>query len=213
MTRIKEIYIEITLHLFIYSVIWALLFKSFSPFFKKSVVLRIYFSSLHLVHCCSDRYTTATHFTIISRSKSHGRQITVTNPLRLLHVLNMPLFAILEQSTSRTLWKCLSLSLSLSPFREGSSPGMTEHFAGAGPHSSINFEGILSCDHGNFEEPNKVLETYRLLLINVLLLLLLSSSSSPLCGVFILIFLRQTVSLGNTVLQLFCCYYSRCLYR
>ena len=35
-----------------------------------------------------------------------------------------------------------------------------------------------------------------------------SSSSSPLCRVFILIFLRQTMSLGNTVLQLFCCYYS-----
>ena len=51
------------------------------------------------------------------------------------------------------------------------------------------------------------------------LLLLLSSSSSssslssPLCRVFILIFLRQTMPLGNTVLQLFCCYYSWCLYR
>ena len=40
-----------------------------------------------------------------------------------------------------------------------------------------------------------------------------SSSSSPLCRVFILIFLRQTMSLGNTVLQLFCCFYSWCLYR
>ena len=54
--------------------------------------------------------------------------------------------------------------------------------------------------------------------IYLLLLLLLSSSSSssssyPLCRVFILIFLRQTMSLGNTVLQLFCCYYSWCLYR
>ena len=50
---------------------------------------------------------------------------------------------------------------------------------------------------------------------SVLLLLLLSSSSSssPLCRVFILIFLGQTMSLGNTVLQLFCCYYSWCLYR
>ena len=46
-------------------------------------------------------------------------------------------------------------------------------------------------------------ETYLLLL-----LLLLLSSSSPLCRVFILIFLRQTMSLGNTVLQLICCYYS-----
>ena len=46
-----------------------------------------------------------------------------------------------------------------------------------------------------------------------LLLLLISSPppSSPLCRVFILIFLRQTMSLGNTVLQLFCCYYSWCL--
>ena len=34
---------------------------------------------------------------------------------------------------------------------------------------------------------------------------LLLSSSSPLCRVIILIFLRQTVSLGNTVLQLFSC--------
>jgi len=50
-------------------------------------------------------------------------------------------------------------------------------------------------------------------LLLLLLLLLSSSSSSPLCRVFILIFLRQTVSLGNTVLQLFCCYYSWCLYR
>jgi len=46
-----------------------------------------------------------------------------------------------------------------------------------------------------------------------LLLLLLSLSSSPLCTVFILIFLRQTMSLRNTVLQLFCCYYSWCLCR
>ena len=56
------------------------------------------------------------------------------------------------------------------------------------------------------------------LLLLLLLLLLLSSSlssssSSPLCRVFILIFLRETMSLGNTVLQLFCCYYSWCLHR
>ena len=44
------------------------------------------------------------------------------------------------------------------------------------------------------------------------LLLLSSSSSSSLCRVFILIFLRQSMSLGNTVLQLFCCYCSWCLY-
>jgi len=51
----------------------------------------------------------------------------------------------------------------------------------------------------------------------LLLLLLLSSSSSssssPLCRVFILTFLRKTMSLGSRVLQLFCCYYSWCLYR
>ena len=45
-----------------------------------------------------------------------------------------------------------------------------------------------------------------------MLLLLLSSSSSPLCRVLILIFLRQTMSLGNTVLQLFCCFCLWCLY-
>jgi len=37
---------------------------------------------------------------------------------------------------------------------------------------------------------------------SLLLLLLSLSSSSPLCWVFILIFLRQIMSLGNTVLQL-----------
>ena len=41
----------------------------------------------------------------------------------------------------------------------------------------------------------------------------LLSSSSPLCRIFVLTFLRQTMSLGNTVLQLFCCYSSWCLYR
>jgi hypothetical protein len=40
-------------------------------------------------------------------------------------------------------------------------------------------------------------------LIKLLLLLLLLSSVSPLCMVSTLIFLRQTMSLGNTVLQLF----------
>ena len=56
------------------------------------------------------------------------------------------------------------------------------------------------------------------ILLLLLLLLLLSSSSSsssscPLCRVSILTFLTQTMSLENTVLQLFCCYYSWCLYR
>jgi hypothetical protein len=37
--------------------------------------------------------------------------------------------------------------------------------------------------------------------------------ASPLCKVSTLIFLRQTMSLGNTVLQLFWCYYSWCVYR
>ena len=46
-----------------------------------------------------------------------------------------------------------------------------------------------------------------LLLLLLLLLSSSSSSSSPLCRVFILIFLRQTMSLGNIELQLFCCYY------
>ena len=55
--------------------------------------------------------------------------------------------------------------------------------------------------------------TVRNYILLLLLLLSSSSSSSPLCRVFILIFLRQTMSLGNTVLQLFCCFYSWCLYR
>jgi len=46
----------------------------------------------------------------------------------------------------------------------------------------------------------------------VLLLLLLLSPVSPLCRVSTLIYLRQTMSLGNTVLQLFWCNYSWCVY-
>jgi hypothetical protein len=44
-------------------------------------------------------------------------------------------------------------------------------------------------------------------------LLLLLFSVSPLCRVSTLIFLRQTMSLRNTVLQLFWCNYSWCVYR
>jgi hypothetical protein len=43
-------------------------------------------------------------------------------------------------------------------------------------------------------------------------LLLLLSSILPLCTGSTLIFLRQTMSLGNTVLQLFWCNYSWCVY-
>ena len=53
----------------------------------------------------------------------------------------------------------------------------------------------------------------QLLLLLLLLLSSSSSSSSPLCRVFIHIFMRQTMSLGNTVFQLFCHYYLWCLYR
>jgi len=66
----------------------------------------------------------------------------------------------------------------------------------------------------------------RIMTYSLLLLLLLSSSSSssslsspssallsPSCRVFIHIFPRQTMSLGNTVFQLFCHYYLWCLYR
>ena len=50
---------------------------------------------------------------------------------------------------------------------------MANIFKGAGPQLSINFEEVLPHYHGNFEEQNKVLEPYRLLLIKTLLLLLL----------------------------------------
>jgi hypothetical protein len=53
--------------------------------------------------------------------------------------------------------------------------------------------------------------------VPILVILLLSSSSSspppPLCRVFIFIFLTQTMSLGNTVLQPFCCSYSWFIHR
>jgi hypothetical protein len=43
-----------------------------------------------------------------------------------------------------------------------------------------------------------------------IIIIIIMSSTSQLCRVFTLIFLRQTMSLGNTVLQLFWCYYSWC---
>ena len=55
-------------------------------------------------------------------------------------------------------------------------------------------------------------ELNSLIPVTLSLLLLLLPSSSPLYGVYTLIFLRQTMSLGNRVLQLFCCYYSWCLH-
>jgi len=78
---------------------------------------------------------------------------------------------------------------------------------------------IWTWDHSNTRSWSTSNVSYdaSLLFLFILLLLLLSlsssSSSSPLCRVFIFIFLIQTMSLGNTVLQLFCCYYSWCLYR
>ena len=51
-----------------------------------------------------------------------------------------------------------------------------------------------------------ITNTYRKLLSSL-------SSVSPLCRVSTLIFLRQTISLGNIALQLFWCYYSWSSYR
>jgi len=42
-----------------------------------------------------------------------------------------------------------------------------------------------------------------LLLLIIIIIIIISSSVSPLCRVSTLIFLRQTMSLGNIVLQLF----------
>ena len=60
-----------------------------------------------------------------------------------------------------------------------------------------------------FSEQLKLI-TLRQRMVYVYYYYLSSSSSSPLCRVFILIFMRQNISLGNTALQLFCCYYSWC---
>ena len=51
-----------------------------------------------------------------------------------------------------------------------------------------------------------------LVVVVVVVVVVVSSSLSPLYRVFIHIFLRQTISLENTVFQLFCHYYLWCLY-
>jgi hypothetical protein len=50
-------------------------------------------------------------------------------------------------------------------------------------------------------------KNFEMLLIELPKHTIISSSSSSLCTVFTLIFLKQTMSLGNTVLQLFYFYY------
>ena len=77
---------------------------------------------------------------------------------------------------------------------------------------------LFNNPHLSSEYSKRLLRFVICVVVDLLLLLLLSSSSlpsssSPLCRVFILIFVRKTMSLGNTLLQLFCCYYSWCLYR
>ena len=74
------------------------------------------------------------------------------------------------------------------------------------------FRSICTCRFHNVITLSSGLVSAYFGTLSLLLLLLLLLSSSPLCRVFILIFLRQTMSLGNTVLQLFCCYYSWCVY-
>jgi hypothetical protein len=54
--------------------------------------------------------------------------------------------------------------------------------------------------------------TIIIIIVVVVVVVVVVVNESPLCRVFTLIFLRQTVSLGNTVLQPFCCSYSRCIY-
>ena len=60
-----------------------------------------------------------------------------------------------------------------------------------------------------FEE-TKEQKSYSIIIIIIIIIIIFIIISFM--RVFILIFLRQTMSLGNTVLQLFCCYYSWCLY-
>jgi hypothetical protein len=55
--------------------------------------------------------------------------------------------------------------------------------------------------------------TFIVIIINIIVIIIIIIIIISLCKVFILIFLTQTMSLGNTALQLFCCYYSWCLYR
>ena len=83
---------------------------------------------------------------------------------------------------------------------------------------SCNIHGVLNTQR-KFTLPVCLDAAFPILnYLLVLLLLLLSSSSSSsssLCRVFKHIYLRQTMSLGNTVFQLFCYYYYYlwCLYR
>jgi hypothetical protein len=64
---------------------------------------------------------------------------------------------------------------------------------------SIRYKNI----GGAFDAPTEVM---------FIIVLLLLSSLSPLCRVFIHIFPRQTMSLSNTMLQLFCRYCLWCPY-
>ena len=77
----------------------------------------------------------------------------------------------------------------------------------------IVIDDIPLCFHTHNKTIRLFPQEHNSILLLLLLLLLLLSSVSPLCRVSTLIFLRQTMSLGNIVLQLFLCNYSWCVYR
>ena len=59
---------------------------------------------------------------------------------------------------------------------------------------------------------------YKVIIIIIIIIIIITTTTTTttttfMQGIYTYIPERQTMSLGNTVLQLFCCYYSWCLYR
>ena len=141
----------------------------------------------------SESKHTSCFYLMFSRTDSNGCPVSIP----VSHVSCRSFIKHVQRgiySPCYTWWVPLQIRTASSPSAD-SLPFMVYHAPYKTPNNLHNYCGVL------------------LFLVVVVLVLSLSSSlSSPLCRVFILIFLRQTMSLGNTVLQLFCCFYSWRLY-
>jgi hypothetical protein len=115
----------------------------------------------------------------------------------------------LASSSSSSSYICHGVGPLVDPFRSHVSlqssamiPSAGSEAKGSNPTTGLSLLSARNPFRGNFKHWQ----------VSGFLLLLSSSSLSPLCRVFIHIFLRQTMSLRKTMLQLFCRYCLWCPY-
>ena len=95
---------------------------------------------------------------------------------------------------------------------------MTRVYSDVSEERAVSIFSVSAFGSGNVDLEHfdkSTLEQPRALKLHVRVVVLVvvvdDESSFPLCTVFTLIYPKQTTSLDNTVLQLFCIYYSQCI--